>query len=383
VGGHIFEDENLSLRRNQSCASCHDPAWGFTSPNEATSAAGAVMEGSVSGRFGIRKAPSAAYATMSPVMHFDAARDAYVGGSFWDGRAVGLRLGNPAAEQAEAPFLDPLEQGLPDAACVVYRISTSSYASVYAAAWGSAITRIAFPPNTDALCTQEHATVPLSAEDRALARAAFDRVALSIVEFEASSEVSAFSSRYDAYLAGRATLTSEESRGLALYEGAGKCASCHPNAGARALFTNYTYANIGTPSNPRNPALVADASYRDSGLGGMLRDSTRWGHQKVPTLRNVDRRGSPGAVKAYMHNGAFKSLSEVVHFHNTRDVLGDCASIPGARPGVNCWPAPEVPANVTRGAVGDLGLSADDELALVAYLRTLSDGYFVPAKAAR
>src|SRR5262245_50807133 len=114
LGGRIFRDQNLSLLRNQSCQSCHDPEWGFSSPNAAINAAGSVMPGSVNTRFGTRKPPSAAYATPSPVMFFDDVDGTFVGGNFWDGHATGARLGSPAAEQALFPFPSAVEQFLPD-----------------------------------------------------------------------------------------------------------------------------------------------------------------------------------------------------------------------------------------------------------------------------
>jgi cytochrome c peroxidase len=383
VGRRVFNDPDLSLRRNQSCAACHDPVWGFSSPDATINAAGAVMFGSVPERFGNRKPQSAAYATQSPVMHFDADDDTYVGGNFWDGRATGARLGSPAAEQAQAPFLNPVEQGLPDAACVVYRILRSSYAGVYMAAWGNAIRTIDFPENTDQLCAQEKVTVPLRPQDRAKVLVEYDRVARSVAAFEDSPDVNQFSSKYDAYLAGRATLTAEERKGLELFENKAGCAGCHPNDGQRALFTDYTYDNIGVPPNPLNPSLVLDARYRDDGLGDFVRDAKRNGAQKVPTLRNVDRRGVPGGAKSYMHNGVFKSLEDVVHFHNTRDVLPDCKAVPSPSFGKNCWPAPEVRENVNVDELGDLGLTPDEERAVVAYLKTLTDGYFVPSRSTK
>jgi cytochrome c peroxidase len=109
----------------------------------------------------------------------------------------------------------------------------------------------------------------------------------------------------------------------------------------------------------------------DTGLGGFLKaagyDETvwgpEWGKQKVPTLRNVDLRPFKKFVKAYGHNGYFKSLEEIVHFYNMRDV-----------PGVG-WPAPEVAVNINTTEMGNLGLNHGEELAIVAFLKTLSDGY--------
>jgi cytochrome c peroxidase len=124
-----------------------------------------------------------------------------------------------------------------------------------------------------------------------------------------------------------------------------------------------------------NPATKADPTWADPGLGGFLKGSgfpvevygSEWGKQKVPTLRNVDLRPFKGFTKAYSHNGYFKSLEEIVHFYNTRDV-------PGAG-----WPSPEVAANINTTEMGNLGLNRGEELAIVAFLKTLSDG-FVPHK---
>ena len=121
LGESIFFDENLSIKQNQSCASCHGPEVGWTGPLTDTNAHGAVYEGSIAERFGDRKPPSAAYATLSPIFYMDK-KGLFIGGNFWDGRATGEVLGNPAADQALGPFLNPVEQALPDSACVVYRV---------------------------------------------------------------------------------------------------------------------------------------------------------------------------------------------------------------------------------------------------------------------
>jgi cytochrome c peroxidase len=143
------------------------------------------------------------------------------------------------------------------------------------------------------------------------------------------------------------------------------------------LFTDYSYDNLGVPKNLQNPFYNEPdwnpdgINWIDAGLGGYLKSSGQdettysreWGKQKVPTLRNVDKRPYKRFVKAYGHNGYFKSLEEIVHFYNTRDV-------PGAG-----WPAPEVAENVNTTELGNLGLSHGDEHAIVKFLKTLSDGY--------
>jgi cytochrome c peroxidase len=385
LGEAIFFDMDLSINQNQSCASCHDPAWGFTGPIAAFNAEGAVYEGSIAGRFGDRKPPSAAYATVSPILYFG--KDGFVGGNFWDGRATGEKLGNPAADQAQGPFLNPKEQGLPDMACVVYRVSRASYKGLYDQAFpGNSLSSIAFPTDVETVCATEGTTVSLSASDRDAVYQEYDRIALAIAGYEGSPVVNAFTSKFDAWRGGGgARLTKDELRGFSLFQGKGKCQRCHPSAGKEPLFTDFTYDNLGVPANLKNPALLADPSFVDKGLGGFLQaagyPASVWmeemGKVKVPTLRNVDRRPMGGGmVKAYMHNGVFKSLKEVVHFYNTRDVLPDCATVTGPPViGTNCWPAPEIAQNVNTDELGDLGLTADEEDAIVAFLKTLSDGF--------
>jgi cytochrome c peroxidase len=106
--------------------------------------------------------------------------------------------------------------------------------------------------------------------------------------------------------------------------------------------------------------------------------STTYGKHKVPTLRNVDKRPSEGFVRPYGHNGYFKSLQDIVHFYNTRDVLPRCESVEQPKPGVNCWPAPEVMQNINKGELGDLKLTPEEEGDIVEFLKTLSDGYKLP-----
>jgi cytochrome c peroxidase len=99
------------------------------------------------------------------------------------------------------------------------------------------------------------------------------------------------------------------------------------------------------------------------------------GKMKVPTLRNVDRRPYREFVKAFAHNGYFKSLKDIVHFYNTRDVLESCETAMNPNPGMNCWPAPEVAENVNTDELGDLGLSDKEEDDLVEFMKALSDGW--------
>jgi len=408
LGESIFNDKQLSINNNQSCADCHGARVGWTGPEPSINRHGSVYEGSIHGRFGNRKPPSAAYATTSPVFFLsDPVTGFFIGGNFWDGRATGEKLGNPAADQAQGPFLNPVEQALPDSACVVYRACTSArYGGLFQQVWGTEDCAIAWPRTQQmkTLCASENVTVPLSDADRTKVDSAYDKVALSIAAYEDSVAVNQFSSKYDAYLAGQAQLSAQEADGLALFEGKGMCAACHildPGPAGEPLLTDYTYDNLGVPKNPENPWYTMTAfnpdgyAWVDQGLGGFLATrpepeysqhaDANMGKHKVPTLRNVDLRPGQGFVKPYGHNGWFKSLKSIVHFYNTRDVLQVCPPRPNALPAnsyteaearaLGCWPEPEVAANVNNTELGNLGLTDAEEDAIVAFLKTLSDGY--------
>jgi cytochrome c peroxidase len=386
LGKAIFFDANLSARRNQACAECHDPAVGWTGSDTEVNLGSAVYPGSYDDRFGNRKPPSSAYATVAPVFHYDAEREAYVGGNFWDGRATGERLGSPAAEQALGPFLNPVEQALPDAACVVARVCTASYPVQFEDVWGAdACPDVETIRAIEAACSAGEAPA-LAPATRERVNRAYDDVGRSIAAFEASREVNAYTSKFDAFRAGEARLTPEEALGLATFNGKGKCAACHtltPGAdGAPPVFTDFTFHNLGVPSNPANPVLAREPGWVDPGLAGFLEASGRdfvaenLGRQKVPTLRNVAL-GAAAGPKAFMHNGYFKTLAGVVHFYGTRDVKPACdgAFTEAEALAADCWPAPEVAENLNRDLMGDLQLTADEEKALVAFLGTLSDGW--------
>ena len=380
LGKKLFFDK-ISEPDRMSCATCHAPETGFTGPFPGINKHGAVYRGAVPQRFGNRKPPSSAYATLSPIFYYDEEEGLFVGGNFWDGRGTGERLGNPAADQALGPFLNPVEQNNPDKKAVLEQIAESKYASLWEAAW----------------CE------PISYDNDEDIEKNYDRVGIAIAAYENSSEVNQFSSKYDAYLVGMADLTEEEAWGLELFNGKANCNGCHPSQpenGNPPLFTDFTFDNLGIPRNPENPFYDMDTVYLDDGtpinpggsawvdpgLGGFLETRPEWedladenmGKHKVPTLRNVDKRPGNRFTKAYGHNGYFKSLEGIVHFYNTRDVLDTCPDIFTTEKNalkMNCWPEPEIPENVNTEELGDLGLSADEERAIVAFMKTLTDGY--------
>lgn len=356
LGGLIYRDMDLSVNRNQSCMTCHHPSAGFADPvNRRAPNDFPVSEGSVAGLYGGRNAPSAAYAGFSPIFGWDGAKGGYVGGMFLDGRATGEELGDPLAEQARGPFQNPVEMGLTPAE-VVARVSVSKYAHLF----------LAIFPGTD--WSDINGT--------------YNDIARAIAAFERSQAVTRFNSRFDKFWAvcrragidvsaigvtidpadvPRNILTAGELKGLALFNGKAGCAACHASADFEKgvvppLFTDYTYDNLGIPTNPRVYELAGGAP-PDLGLGGRLGEASQNGKFKVPTLRNVAR-SAP-----YGHNGYFATLSAIVNFYNLRDVPG------------SIWYdiAPDVPENVNTVDFGDLGLTAREEQWIVSFLNALTD----------
>ncbi len=334
LGKIMYQDLDFSYNSTQSCLTCHHHSSGFADPDNRRDPYTSVVSVGADGvSKGGRNAPSAAYAGYSPVLHKNMATGEYVGGMFWDGRATGLVLGDPLAEQALGPPLNPVEMNMPDAEAVVQVVRDSSYASLFLQVFGTgALTDTA---------------------------SAYNNIGRAIAAFERSNQVQKFTSRFD-----RNQLSVAEQRGAALV--AQHCAQCHSTApapdGSKPLFTNYGYVNIGIPAN-----LLLAGNPVDPGLGGFLEKdynspapligdadyAAHYGKFKVPTLRNVAR------TPPYGHNGVFPTLKEVVDFHNTRDVAP--------------WPASEVEENKNIQDVGDMGLTASEVDDVVAFLMSLTD----------
>ena len=402
LGEHLYFDQNLSDcslagpdeacdEGGQSCASCHLPSAGFVDPDSNLP----VSEGVIHGRFGGRNSPASAYAMYAPVRYFDSAEGLWIGGQFWDSRATGEVLGDPLADQALGPFLNPVEMANPDEVTVVSDALSSDYGALF-----------------DQICG------PVDLNDSDSVYAAYDCIALSIAAFERTETFAQFDSKYDAYLqacvvgggqlndcamgVGKAAqkaskiFTKEEWYGLQLFMGENNndgildkgegamCAACHvaeftapegtvvvpawSQGMVPPVFTDFTYDNLGVPTNPEVYALAGGAP-PDLGLGAIVGDAAENGKFKVMTLRNI------GLTAPYAHNGFFIRLKDITHFYNTRDLLPDCELVKNPKSGKNCWDASEVPDTVNADELGNLGLSDKDEDALVEFMKTLSDGW--------
>src|SRR6516164_10076924 len=154
LGKLLLYDKELSVNHNEACAFCHMPETGFTGPASELNRTTGSYPGSVRTRYSERKPQTHSYAPLSPVLHYNPGQDDLVGGNFWDMRATGRRLGNPAAEQAEGPPTNPVEMGLPDIACAVYRASQRPYRDLFEAVWGAQAFAIEWPADVEQVCDQ-------------------------------------------------------------------------------------------------------------------------------------------------------------------------------------------------------------------------------------
>lgn len=298
LGKKMFFDPALSASGKQACSSCHDPHHAF---GPAT-ASPVEMGGPNLDQPGVRAVPSLRYLQAAPAFteHFYDSEDegdesvdnGPTGGLTWDGRA------DHGKDQAKIPLLSPFEMANKDEAAVTAALRKAAYADAFKAAFGTDV----FDHPGDAL----------------------DAAAEALGTFEQSAaDFYPYSSRYDAFLAGKAELTAQELRGRALFEDEtkGNCASCHlsepANDGEPPQFTDFGLVAIAVPRNAAIPAN-ADPAYIDLGLCGPLRTDFRGrteycGLFKTPTLRNVALR------KSFFHNGTFHTLRDAVAFYASRD----------------------------------------------------------------
>ena len=375
LGAALYSDPNLSLNRNQSCATCHSlapakdaasgqslPTAGFVDPRNIIPGI-FVSNGSVPEKTGVLNAPSVGYAAFSPSFRWNKATGRFEGGLFWNGRAATLQ------DQAALPMLNPVEMAMPGKWAVVTRLKEN-------AAYRDAFKKL-YKVDLDAIPANENAPAEAKAP-----RAVADAMAAAtraIAEFEKSRVFNRFTSKFDFYLAGMTDLTPREKAGLALFVGKAACATCHTAEPALTangkpfppLFTDFTYENIGLPPNP----LIPGNPPPDLGLGVRAEIKRRpkaaleLGKHKTMSLRNI------AITPPYGHNGVFPSLESITHFYNTRDSLGQ-VGLGDSGFGVTGWPAPEYAETVNHdNEAGAMNLTDEEEAAVVAFMKTLTDDY--------
>ncbi|NNM65907.1 MAG: c-type cytochrome [Burkholderiales bacterium] len=388
LGRRLFFDAGLSASGRQSCASCHDPAQGYNPPP----GSGPVMLGGPHlATPGYRPPPSLAYLyrqpnfsigpdnaenetiTLRQLIHLGQAATRITktarstaatahnlvpqGGLFWDGRV------NTLQQQADGPLFNPVEMDAGSPQRVATIIRRQPYAKDFVQLFG---------PNV------------LADPQLTVAEALF---AIARYQIEAQS-FHAFSSKYDAWLQGKARMSPQQMRGYLAFNDVhkGNCAACHldkPTAnGLAPLFTDTQYEALGVPRNPHLPANN-NPRHVDLGLCGPLRTDLEnqpeyCGLFLTPTLRNVARR------PVYFHNGVYHDLRQVLDFYNFRDVRPQAIYPVGADGNVdkyNDLPA-RYRANVdtidppfNRKPGQPPAMSAQDMRDIIAFLKTLNDGW--------
>ena len=408
VGRRLFFEPALSISGQQSCASCHDPAHAFAPPNGlAVQLGGPNLD-----RPGLRAVPKLTYLILTPPFSIGpddegtleahpaplhggkavlataptspalarvapgvaksgdpaAAAAALVprGGLFWDGRVDTLQ------GQALAPLLNPLEMGNTSAAEVVAKLRRLGVAAQLEPLAGAGV-------DTD--------------DKLLLSEALF-----AIGRYEAEEKAFAsYDSKYDRYLDGKLALSEAEQRGLKLYEDPkkGNCAACHPDrkgaGGTRPLFTDFQFEALGVPRNAEIAANT-DPKFHDLGLCGperkdaYSRQASNCGLFKTPSLRNVATRG------AFFHNGVYHSLEQVLRFYAGRDLHPEKFYPRKADGTVDAYDdlPPRYRANLdTLDAPFDRkpgqapALDEAEQADIIAFLKTLTDGYRDDTAAAR
>jgi cytochrome c peroxidase len=387
LGRLLFFDPSLSASGRQSCASCHSPKYGYNPPNALTIQPGGPELKNV----GYRPPPSLAYlyrqlpfsigpdagdvetpvnlnalaassrsdprATKSAGTAPTAVAIVPQGGLFWDGRADSLQ------RQAYLPMLNPVEMANASEADVARKLAHTRYRQSFTQLFGPAI---------------------LSDPPQLVSEAMF---AIGRFEIEDPS-FHPFTSKYDAWLQGRARLTLAELRGLKLFNDPQKanCAGCHLSQAGRdglpPLFTDTQYEALGVPRNANLPFNKNPLAF-DLGLCGPIRkdlaDQTQYcGMFLTPTLRNVDRRA------VFFHNAAYRSLKQVLDFYNLRSIAPDKIyphSADGKLAQYNDIPATYRGNIDTADApfnrhVGDPPAMTDQDIRdIITFLHTLDDGY--------
>lgn len=359
VGRKLFFDRKLSASQKMACATCHDPRFAFgPATGKAVARGGPDLR-----RAGFRSVPSLRYTQNIPSFteHFhgnegdDSADQGPAGGRTWDGRA------SSAHEQALLPLLSPFEMANTSLEGIAARLRKASYAQELRATFGDHV---------------------LDDTSRGVTAAL---MALEVFQ-QNPEEFYPYDSKYDAYLRGQVKLTPKEARGLALFNDPvkGNCASCHPSAIANGVFpqfTDYGFIALGAPRNAETGAN-RDPRFHDLGLCGPARTDFRGrseycGLFRTPTLRNVALR------HRFFHNGSTRSLKEVLHFYVDRDIHPERWYRRQANGQIRKYDdlPPRYLANVykeapfVRGVDGRPALSGAEINDVIAFLKTLTDGY--------
>lgn len=327
LGKALFWDEQLSSTRTVACGSCHQSTAGGSdrrssllsahtvnpgvdlltpSPDDIAGSPGVVLnqaDGAMSwsALFGLqpqvtgRHAPSYVNAAYAALL-------------FWDGRASNV-FSDPITGQVVLPNGGALESqatGPPVSSGEMGHVGRdwNDVAARIAAAVPLALSPLMPADLATYLGTRTYADLFTEAFGSAGVTPA--RIAMAIASYERT----VFSTRspFDSVIAGTAVLTPQEAAGMQLFGQIG-CARCH----AGALMSDNQFHYIGV-----RPAA------EDSGRMVVTHNLADLGRMRTPSLRNV------GLRPAFMHDGRFSTLAQVIDFYDR----GGDFNAPNKDPGI-------------------------------------------------
>jgi len=272
LGRKLYFDVRLSRDKTVSCATCHDVTRGFTDQRP-------VSEG-IRGQLGKRSAPTTLNTVLLQTL-------------FWDGRSPTLD------HQAKMPILNPIEMGMPDEATALKAIRDDR---VYQEAFKKAFGR------------------EMNYEDLGRAIGAFERTLVFL------------DSPFRKFLAGdEAAISSQAKAGWELFNGKGRCMTCHPMNPSNPLGSDNRFHNVGVSARHQNfeglaqkalKAMEEDSSEQKldelavgtdmSELGRFMVTHNRpdIGSFRTPLILNI------GITGPYMHDGSMATLWDVIDHYN-------------------------------------------------------------------
>jgi len=242
LGKELYFDTRLSADNTISCASCHDPALGWSDE-------GPTSKG-VRGQLGGRRSPPVSNAAYSPLQ-------------FWDGRSPSLE------DQAKGPIQNPVEMGNTHQAMIQTVSKIAGYEEEFKAVFGEG---------------------PITVEHVAEAIAAFERTVVTT------------DSLFDRYARGdHQALTLLEKQGLEIFNGKGHCTACHWGP----YFSDGRFHNVGVPAkDPKNPDVGRFAVTKNpSDMGAFKTPTIRDAARRAPYLHDGSEKTLESVIDFYDRGG--------------------------------------------------------------------------------
>ncbi len=242
LGKELYFDTRLSADNTVSCATCHNPALGWSDE-------GPTSKG-IRGQLGGRRSPPVSNSAYSPLQ-------------FWDGRSPSLE------DQAKGPIQNPIEMGNSHQAMIQTVGKISGYIEEFKAVFGEG---------------------PITVQKVADAIAAFERTVVTT------------DSRFDRYARGdQQALTRLEKQGLEIFNGKGHCTACHWGP----YFSDGRFHNLGVPAkDPKNPDVGRYAVTKNPrDMGAFKTPTVRDAALRAPYLHDGSEKTLESLIDFYSRGG--------------------------------------------------------------------------------